>query len=149
MDDVKRRWILKHLTFQRDSQKSDLLDRSLTTDNLLAAIGRAVLPEPAGQGHKLLITSVRTDHSDDRDLGPHCHARGYAVDLWPVDVANMDRIIQDFCSNNRQVMKIGLGGSSQSSHPEAGTTEILVGDTLVFDDNSSDHIHVQVGSRVL
>lgn len=142
MDDTKRKWILSHLTFQRDSQRMDLLDPAMTSNNLLAAIGKAVLPEPEGKGHRLLITSVRTDHSDDRNLGPHCHARGFAVDLWPMDEANMEAIVQDFCTENRKVVKIGLGGSSKSAHPHAGST-------IVFEDNDTDHIHVEVGSRVI
>jgi hypothetical protein len=36
------------------------------------------------------------------------------------------------------VTKVGLGGKAQQLHPTAGST-------VVFNDNTTDHIHLQVG----
>jgi hypothetical protein len=132
-----RESVVAELAFSDDTQKSDLLNPDLTNTNLIAALAQAVFPAPHGQGHRLLITSVRTDHSDDSALGPHCHARGFAVDLWPQDDVDLHAVAQDFCTNNPWVIKLGLGGISQSLALNAG-------DTVVFFDNSTNHLHVEV-----
>ena len=128
-----RESLVSKLHFANAVEKADLLDASKTHDNLIALL--AVF---AGRGFDILITSVRSDHGSDAALGPHGHSAGYAVDLWlpPIQSA---RLINCAIYENHYVTKIGLGGVFQNEFKERGP----IHGTLLFDDNSQDHIHFQ------
>jgi hypothetical protein len=115
----------KNISFTNFSQKSDLLDTSMTNTNLIAILKTAL-----DQGFVIQVTSVRSDHGDDSCLGPpgvynHGHAHGYALDCWCEDLQSF---VQHLCSNP-MVMKIGLGG------PQAQALQLSPGATVVFNDN--------------
>jgi hypothetical protein len=130
---AQRAELVSKLKFTNESQQLDLSNPNVTQPELVLALLHLV-----HLGHNLLITSVKTDHGDDSALGVHGHSRGYSADLWPVDDSDLQQLIQDCCTNNQWVARLGLGGSSQSLSYTAG-------DTIVFDDNSTDHLHVQTG----
>jgi len=121
------------LHFANAVEKADLLDATKTHDNLIAML--AVF---AGRGYDILITSVRSDHHDDSQLGPHGHSSGYAVDLWLPPIQS-SRMVNDAIQSNHYVTKIGLGGVFQREFTQRGE----INGTLVFDDNSTDHLHFQ------
>ena len=74
-----RQDLVNKLVFQRDSEKSDLMDPNMTQTTLIA-----LLLDLVNKGHHIEITAIRTDHSDDSSLGLHCHHNGYCADLWPL-----------------------------------------------------------------
>lgn len=130
--------------FQRDSQRSDLLDPTKTQTELIAALRFLI-----GAGHIIEFTAIRSDHHDDSGLNPTgvgTHARGWAADCWPlastspgdyVDAgdARFAAFLQD-CAKMPFLFQIGLGGSADTSANQAAS-----GDTC-FSDNGGDHIHL-------
>lgn len=122
-----------------DTIRPDILNPEMTQDNLIRLLDRLTAPaDKNGLGYRVLITSLRRDHGNDANLGPHGHAHGFAVDLWPVDESEMQQFLQNCATNNRWVTKIGLGGSAQDF-----ADKFDAGATVVFNDNSSDHVHLQ------
>lgn len=127
--------------FQRDSQRSDLLDPSLTQTQLIA-----LLIELVTKGYAIEFTAIRSDHHDDSALGLHCHANGYCADLWPLNTptagdymdANDKRFGQFLfdASNSMWLYQIGLAGEADTLRNRgcAGRT--------VFEDDGGDHIHL-------
>jgi hypothetical protein len=103
-----------HLFFQRDSQRTDLLDENLTQTTLIA-----LLSDLVAKGYHVELTAVRSDHSDDSALGFHCHAHGFCADLWPLTGPTP-----------------GLAGSADTpaNRAAAGAT--------VFSDSGADHVHL-------
>lgn len=129
-----REWLANHVTYTDEvSQRADLLDARYTQDNLIQALTHTVK-----QGHGVLITCVNRDHSNDSALGPHGHTGGYSVDCWPHDESKLAEFVQAACTSNPLVIKVGLGGKAQHLKPNPGGT-------VVFDDNSTDHIHFEAG----
>lgn len=126
--------LVAHLTFSHDTQRSDLLNAELTTPELIMALLHECHKEAGG----LLITAVRSDHEPDTCLGPHGHSAGYSVDLWPTEETRLQAFIQGLCTANPWVTRTGLGGAAQGCL-------VNPGDTIVFYDNSTDHIHLQTG----
>lgn len=127
-----RNALVAQLQFSNPSERADLLDPAQTQDDLIAMLAVIV-----ASGVEPLITSVRTDHGDDSQLGPHGHARGYAVDLW-VPASQANGFINDLLYRNHYCTKIGLGGSFKGRwRPDT------YNGTLVFEDNSTEHIHIQ------
>jgi hypothetical protein len=125
--------LVAHLCFSDDTQKGDLLNASATQPNLILA-----LLHEAHKGNKMLITSVKTDHGDDSALGPHGHSEGFSADIWPEDESQLQEFMQGLCTDNPWVTRVGRGGSAQNYAVDPG-------ETIVFDDNSTDHIHLQTG----
>lgn len=123
---------------QNIAARRDLLNPALTQDHLIKLLARAVFPYPFGRGFHLVLTSINSDHHDDSALGPHSHHAGFAVDVWPVHEQDMKSFLQDMATHNRWVTKIGLGGSSQQF-----MDTIDWGSTIVFNDNNTDHVHLQ------
>lgn len=126
-----RKWVTDRLTYTDGTQMADLLNPEQTSTWLILALENALKA-----GFPLLITSVRTDHGPDSDLGPHGHSGGFAADLWPSDEGKLQKLVQHFCTGNKAVVKIGLGGAARSVSYDPGTT-------IVFEDNSTPHIHIE------
>ena len=134
-----RQYVESLVTIQNSIAKGDLLDPSITQTDLVALLQRAVdTPANGGLNYKLTLTSIRSDHKDDSCLGPHGHSNGYAVDCWPDDKSQLQAFIQDMATSNKWVTKIGLGGAAQ-----AVARNIDPGNTVIFNDNDSDHVHLQ------
>jgi hypothetical protein len=55
-----------------------------------------------------------------------------------IDDRDAERFLQDACTDNPRVTRLGLGGMYQHFSPTPG-------DTIVFMDNHTDHIHLQTG----
>lgn len=136
-----------NVLFQDDTQRSDLLDPSKTQDNLVKALWYLT------RADFVMITAVKTDHSDDSDLGTHCHFNGYCVDLWPVYISDtlhkwsyypptgLTPFLQRMASTP-YVVEIGLAGSA---YIQANITAAQHGRVLdVFHDDGADHIHMGV-----
>ena len=135
-----------HIFYQKNSQKSDLLDEAMTKTTLIAQAELLL-----NKGHWLCITAVRSDHHND---GPNGHAGGRAFDCWPLvsnapknadgsfnyvpqDSHEMRQFLMDAAASPYN-FQIGLGGCADDSSNQiaAGKTE--------FDDSSADHIHIGV-----
>ena len=132
--------------FQRNSQRTDLLDPNETQTDLIA-----LLTELVGKGHIILFTAVRSDHHDDSGLGrpPNfvgTHAHGWAADCWPLNSPNptdfvdagdpkMQQFLQDAAAST-WLHQIGLAGSADT--PENRTAAGMT----VFSDDGADHIHL-------
>lgn len=142
MSQQAREWVVSQLAFQRDSEKADLLDESLTNTDLIGALTIAARTFGGGA---ILVTSVRTDHGDDSHLGPHGHSEGFAVDVWPQG-AGGPIFVGELIHNNPFVTKIGLGGAAQGWIEDAvwaGRDVIVINGTVIFRDNSTPHVHIQ------
>ena len=145
-DSRTRARVVEACLFQDPAQKSDLRDSNVTQTELIA-----LLDYLQKRGHRLEITAARSDHHDDTNLGEPdeffgCHARGWAVDCWPLNSDRagdyMDETTHDFrqflvdASNAPFLMQIGLAGSAdlQANHVAAGPT--------CFSDDGGDHVHL-------
>jgi hypothetical protein len=134
-----------HTIFQRDSQKSDLLDETKTKTELIALLTGLI-----SKGNIILFTAVVSDHSDDACLGFHSHANGFCADTWPLkstaptdyvgaDEPEMDRYLAD-AAVSPWLYQIGLAGSADTTGDSAAA-----GDTK-FSDGGADHIHLGADS---
>lgn len=138
--------------FERDSQRSDLLDPSKTNTNLIALLGNLV-----EKGHIIQFTAIHSDHHDDSGLtaGP-LHLRthqggpegGYAADCWPLAStqpgdwldASDSRFIA-FCHDvgfDPFEAQRGLAGSAFTHDA------VIAAGPGVFQDSGGDHIHIGV-----
>jgi hypothetical protein len=94
----------------------------------------------------VLITSVRSDHSDDASLGLHSHANGYCADTWLLnsraDGDYVDALSPTFTSwlsavrTSPWLYQIGLAGSA------ATTVNLSVVAPIGFIDDGADHVHL-------
>lgn len=135
-----REWVCTQLSFQRDSQQTDLLNPSLTTTELIAFLQELLLIRNGiWQNHALIVTAVRSDHlSYD---GPNGHAGGNAIDFsqnGPDDAK--EHLVRD-CQACDGAKGIGLGGPFQEVADACGGYNPQ---SKLFQDNDTDHIHVQV-----
>lgn len=139
----------RHLIFQRQSQRSDLIDPTMTQTYLIAFLDHLL-----AQGWILEVTAVRSDHANDEGLGlsgyPWCgtHAHGWAVDLWPLNSVKAgdymeasDPHFQKFLSqamNAPFYMQTGLAGEADTpiNHVAAGR--------MSFTDGGASHVHLGV-----
>ncbi len=128
-----REAISAELVFTDDTQKSDLLDESLTSTELIEFLQQLLsIRDGVWKGKKLEVLSVRTDHPTED--GPDGHQGGNAIDFAPIlDDADV-HLMQDL-NNCPRAMGVGLGGFYQ---------KYLGLLTHGFTDNSEPHIHVQV-----
>jgi hypothetical protein len=124
-----------------DSQKTDLMNEDPATGTSTALIAFLQQLFAARDGvwiGRLVCTSVRTDHPTPD--GPNGHQGGNAIDFGQVnDVADLHLIADvQSCSG---ALGIGLGGPYQAYAEACGG---YGPGSKLFEDNSSDHIHVQV-----
>jgi hypothetical protein len=134
--------------FQRDTQRSDLLDPSKTQTQLIALLLGLV-----AQGNILEFTAICTDHHDDSGLSsdpgsgyPGTHAHGWAADCWPLASETAgdyldagDPRFQAFLHDvgaSPWLYQVGLAGSADTgaNHAAAGST--------CFSDDGADHVHL-------
>jgi len=135
-----REQLCDRLIFQRDSQRSDLMDPDMTNTDLIALmldVTKNVYWE---------VTAVRSDHHDDSGLGLHSHANGYCLDGWPLnsktagDYMDPDSLSFEaalrFARNSSWLYQIGLAGTADTepNREAAGPT--------VFSDSGADHVHL-------
>jgi hypothetical protein len=135
-----RQELIKKLVFQKDSQRSDLLDPALTQTSLIALL------LDVARYFTVEITAIRSDHHDDSALGPHSHAAGYAVDLWPLrsykasDYVDADdqsfRLFLQTVARCPWLAQIGLAGSADTLENR------LSSGSTVFGDSGGDHVHL-------
>ena len=127
--------------FQAESQRTDLLDPTITQTGLIA-----LLSELVAKGHVLLFTAIKSDHHDDSALGLHCHFNGYCADLWPMhSAAPTDYIdaadpafavfLADVASS-AYLYQVGLAGTAWTS-----SNAVAAGGS-VFHDDGADHVHL-------
>ena len=94
----------------------------------------------------VLLTSVRTDHSDDSALGAHSHAHGYCADTWLLATKNdgdyIDASAPIFGSwlaairRSPWLYQIGLAGSAATS------VNLSICAPYGFTDDGDDHVHL-------
>jgi hypothetical protein len=141
MSQQARNALVSELVFQDATQSSDLENVDLTQTQLIA-----LLLDLTNKGWNIEITAVRTDHSDDRSLGLHCHANGYCADLWPLaSSAPQDYLdagdprFQQFLSDaaaSPWLYQIGLAGSAYTP------ANVTAAGPTVFQDDGADHVHL-------
>lgn len=131
-----REAVVKKLTLQRDSQRTDLLDVNRTNTWLIQA-----LMELLNGPRPILITAVRADHSPGS-----LHGEGLACDLWHADWASVgDQKITDVMktiSGITCVRSVGLAGGAKNYK----TWVTWPSWQSVFNDNDVDHIHIGVST---
>ena len=135
-----RQELCSRLVFQDDSQQADLMDPSVTETSLIA------LMLDVTNGCAWECTAVKSDHRDDRDLGPHCHYNGFGFDGWPLKSKNagdyMDPSTPEFevalgrARQSKWLNEIGLAGSAVSY------VDIIAAGPDYFQDSGADHIHL-------
>jgi hypothetical protein len=143
------------LSFQDDSQKTDLLDPSLTQTELIAALQHLL-----EQGWPIQVTAVRSDHHDDTALDatpPYVgtHAHGWAIDMWPMDPtapsqyldagdARFAKFLTD-CSHVPYYLQTGLGGTADTAINQVAAGAGWFADGYTDANGawvSQDHVHL-------
>ncbi len=132
------------LVFQAASQRTDLINPLMTQTQMIAGLQWLV-----AKGHILAVTAVRSDHHDDSYLSPDgvgTHARGYAIDCWPLQSKKMgDWVpvagpeIETFLRDARlmpYIMQIGLTADCYSS------ANIAAAGPSVYLDDGGPHAHL-------
>lgn len=132
----------KNTFFQNDSQRSDLLDESITQTDLIALL----IDLCETKGYPVEFTAIKSDHHDDRNLGEHCHYNGWCADCWPLATAKagdyLDAGDERFAMFLRDVAaaqylyQIGLAGSAYTS------ANVAAAGSSVFQDDGGDHVHI-------
>ena len=147
MSQQARNWLISHphTVFQRDSQRQDLRDPSVTKTELIA-----LLIELIQKGHIILFTAIKSDHHADNDLGFHTHENGFCADVWPLNSTEAT----DFVNANESKMTDFLADGARSSWLYqiglAGTADTVLdrsaAGSTVFSDDGADHIHLGTNS---
>jgi hypothetical protein len=133
--------------FQRQSQRDDLLNESLTDSNLIALIQHLL-----ACGHTIGFTAIRSDHHIDGNNGHN--PGGIAFDGWPLKSTTagdwMDAndpafrvYLQDVASFSG-IWQIGLAGTADTDANRAATDlpyEAWKAPQTVFSDEGADHVH--------
>ena len=128
--------------FQKDSQRSDLLDETITKTELIALLIYLV-----DNGYYLEFTAIKSDHRDDSALGYHCHFNGFCADVWPlasqkagdyIDASDVRfrLFLHDACVSPwlYQIGLVGDGADSAANFAAAGPT--------AFQDDGGPHVHL-------
>ena len=145
---LARKSLIDRCQFLDDAAKADILDPTRTNTWLIAAL-LDVAP--------CLITSVRSDHSDDSLIGAHGHARGWAADIWSISAEPIEKLLARV-AGSLHIWTVGLGGASipflqpadsfATIRPFEQTPFRWPTDNrfVLFRDNSTDHVHIQAGN---
>lgn len=149
MTEWDRNQLVGYLEFQRDSQRTDLLNPHLTDTLVIQMLDDIVqrYPRYPEATEYILVTSAYSDHAPDSDLGPHGHhpasGPGFAVDIAP---SGDDWLgILKALAASPYVWSVGLGGVI-AQEDRSKVTWPTDGKFIVFDDNNSPHIHVQAAN---
>jgi len=117
--------------------RSDLLDSTITTDKLISSLSEILSIRNGVWRGNIYITAVRTDHPTYD--GPNGHSGGNAYDCYILIDAKKHFIEdQQSCLDARGV---GLGGVYQEYADQCGGYNET---SKLFQDNESDHVHIQV-----
>jgi hypothetical protein len=125
-----------------ESQRADLMNEDPetgTTTELIQFLQQLFAQRDGVWVGKLVCTAVRSDHPTYD--GPDGHSGGNAIDFSQIgedDAA--EHLLQD-TQSCAQAKGIGVGGPFQSV---AGTCGGYCEESKLFEDNNTDHIHVQV-----
>lgn len=132
-----REWVANQVDYNPGVQRSDLTDVTKTSTYLIAMLQELI---PAA-GHKLLLTSINTDHKPGTN-----HEKGLATDLWHADWATVgDEKITDVMkalSQNELITVVGLAGVAQQYRSYVTWPARIT----VFDDDGEDHLHCCVAT---
>lgn len=132
-----REWVANNVDFNPGVLASDLTNTAKTSTYLIGMLQELI---PAA-GHKLLLTSINTDHSPGTN-----HERGKATDLWHADWATVgDEKITDVMkalTQNEFVTVVGLGGVAKQYRSYVTWPSRIT----VFDDDDEDHLHCCVAT---
>jgi hypothetical protein len=124
-----------------DGQRADLMNEDPATGTSTALI--AFLQELFTQRDgvwvgKLVCTAVRSDHPTYD--GPDGHSGGNAIDYGQINDDADEHLIED-TQDCPGALGVGLGGPYQAYADACGGYNAQ---SKLFEDNSTDHIHVQV-----
>lgn len=136
-----RERVVALLTFpEGDTQgRDDLLDPNRTKTELIALLEELQSMGFTGD-NAIEATSVRGDHGSDPPGSVHGHEEGFAIDIWAGDRVKLLEAL----TRCRYAWSVGLGGSANKA---CGASVTWPGyPFVVFDDNNSDHVHVQVAN---
>jgi len=138
--------LAKHLTFQKASQKSDLLNKDFV-DTLVVQM---VIDLRERFGEQILVTSLYSDHDPDGNLGPHGHhprptydTPGLSIDLWPEN--NDHEALIKAIYESPYVWTFGAGGDTVKGFV-AKMPPPQDGKFVYFPDNDQDHYHLQAAN---
>lgn len=135
-----RTWVCDNVAFTAASQRSDLMDPALTTTGLIAFLVE-LLHARSGvwQNKGVVVTAVRSDHPTPD--GPNGHQGGNAIDFGDSNGAS-GHLAHDVQACDG-ALGIGLGGEYKAYAVELGGYGPA---SKLFEDNNTNHIHVQVVS---
>lgn len=133
-----RTWVCSQLAYTDNTQQSDLMNPNLTTTELIAFLVELLYARGgAWQNKNILVTAVRTDHPTQD--GPDGHSGGNAIDFADNNGAP-GHLLADVQSCE-QAKGIGCGGEYQQYAAALGGYSAQ---SKLFEDNSTNHVHVQV-----
>lgn len=148
MSSQMRQYVCDNLLFSRDSDRADLmddggagaeLDTHGTSSQLISFLEELLGQRGGVWKRRLLVTAVRSDHPSPD--GPNGHAGGNAIDFSEPGVDDaIVHLVQDV-QRCPAALGIGLGGPFQAAAAACGGYDE---GSKLFEDNSTDHIHVQV-----
>lgn len=140
MSTAAREALVARLHFTDDSQRSDLLDDTITNTYLIALLQDLVSGPEA-----IEILAVRSDHPTPD--GPWAHSGGMAVDLYPLNWEGREetacKSVLRSLAESKYCEAIGLGGVTQAWAPPSPSSFCVV-----FNDNDADHIHTGCANSV-
>lgn len=149
-----------------DTVRADILSESGIHDDLVHALDIITAPvvKRAGDGsasfgHRIFISSLKSDHHDDRDLGlteeqveqgvqNHGHTNGWSCDIAEVDgheiavSAPIVHFVSELLAKNKYITKVGTI-DGLVSRPDLQDLANQHGVLLFSDPGTGPHIHIQ------
>lgn len=142
MSIAARKQLASQLHFTDEDQRADIIDPGQTNTYLVELLQWLVWKCPSG----ILITALNSDHPT-YDGGPHGngHNAGKAADIWTAssDDTKVLEIIEAL-AKCPWAWTVGLGGSSKQYESYVTWPS---GPFVFFEDNNTDHIHVQCANQ--
>ena len=141
---TERAALCDRLVFQRDSQRADLMETTPGLGAQTTLISCCLYL--VAKGHKIEVTAVKSDHSNDSNLGYHCHYNGFCMDCWPLNSMTPGDYVDPGTHAFRQflvdlttapfILQVGLAGTAftQVNMERLGA--------YGFPDSGADHIHI-------
>lgn len=141
MSQAARQFVCDSFGSITNGQRADLMNEDPATGTstaLIAFLQQLFTVRYGIWAGRLVCTAVRTDHLTPD--GPNGHEGGNAIDFGQVsDVADLHLLADvQSCSG---ALGIGLGGPYQGYAEACGGYNAK---SKLFEDNSTDHLHVQV-----
>lgn len=139
---IDRPSVCATLAYNSAANKSDLLNPSITTDQVVK-----VLQYLPACGHTILVTMVSTGHHVDSSPGGHGHnSAGDAVDCWIADwqkvgdakILDMIQLLAKWSRKAEMIQQVGLAGVAANY-----MTYVTWGTGFnIFYDSGADHVHI-------